>query len=230
MKIDLHVHTKERSSCGRSTEEEQIYAAIDAGLDAIVFSDHDRLAPLTRLEELNEKYAPFRIFGGIEISISNEHILVLGVHDYTLENHHWSYPELHSFVRKHGGFIAVAHPFRFNPGVNLDLERFPPDAIEAYSNNIQKSTEARLLNLAEQLGVPVLSNSDGHHTSTIGQYYNILECVPSDERELIEILKSGQFRYVSPEYSSVKDFVQKLQEFHIRIRIKGNQNIKIPFL
>ena len=207
MKIDLHVHTKERSFCGNSTEEEQIRAAIDAGLDAIVFSDHDRLAPCARLQELNEKYAPFRIFGGIEISVSNEHILVLGVHDYVLETHQWSYPELHGFVRKHGGFIAIAHPFRFHPNVRLDLERFPPDAIEAYSNNISKQTEARLLNLAEQLGVPILSNSDGHHTGALGQYYNILERTPADEQELIEILKAGQFTCISPEYSNIKNFV-----------------------
>lgn len=206
MKIDLHVHTKERSFCGNATEEEQIRAAIDAGLDAIVFSDHDRLAPHTRLQELNEQYAPFRIFGGIEMSISNEHILVLGVHDYTLETYRWSYPELHGFVRKHGGFIAIAHPFRFNPNVQLDLERFPPDAIEAYSNNISKQTETRLLNLAEQLGVPILSNSDGHHTGALGQHYNILERTPKDEQELIEILKAGQFTCVSPEYSSYRDF------------------------
>ena len=107
VKIDLHVHTKERSFCGRSTEEEQIRAAIDAGLDAIAFSDHDRLAPHARLQELNEKYAPFRIFGGIEISVNREHILVLGVHEYTLETHRWSYPELHGFIQKHEGYITV---------------------------------------------------------------------------------------------------------------------------
>lgn len=198
MKIDLHVHTKDRSFCGNSTEEEQIRAAIDAGLDAIVFSDHDRLAPRARLQELNRKYAPFRIFGGIEISIGNEHILVLGVHDCALETRRWLYPELHGFVRKYEGFIAIAHPFRFNPNVKLDLERFPPDAIEVYSNNIAKHTEARLLSLAEQLGVPILSNSDGHHTGVLGPYYNLLEHTPTDEQELIEILKTGQFTCVSP--------------------------------
>jgi histidinol phosphatase-like PHP family hydrolase len=200
MKIDLHVHTKERSYCGRSTEEEQVRAAIDAGLDAIVFTDHNRLAPPARLQELNTKYAPFQIFGGIEVSITSEHILVLGVHDDALEHHHWSYPELHSFVRKHNGFIAVAHPFRFNPNIGLDLKRFPPDAIEAYSNNISRHTEPRLLSFARHLSVPVLSNSDGHYIDVLGHYYNILERTPADERELIMILRSGQFTCVSPEW------------------------------
>ena len=35
MKVDLHVHTKERSPCGRSSAVEQIQAAVSAGLGAI---------------------------------------------------------------------------------------------------------------------------------------------------------------------------------------------------
>ncbi len=112
MKIDLHVHSKERSVCGRASEEEQIRAAIDAGLDAIVFTDHHRLISAERLQQLNEKYAPFRIFGGIEITLDGEDVLILGVQDPALESMNWSYPSLHAFVRARGGFIALAHPFR----------------------------------------------------------------------------------------------------------------------
>jgi predicted metal-dependent phosphoesterase TrpH len=204
MKIDLHVHTRERSACGKSSEEEQICIAIDVGLDAITLTDHDRLAPPGRLQELNNKYVPFKVFGGIELSISDartlafEHLLVVGVHDERLENRRWSYPELHRFVREHGGFMALAHPFRFNPDIQLDLERFPPDAIEAYSNNIPKHAEGRLLKLARHLGVPVLSNSDAHHTGVLGQYYNLLARTPADEQELIKLLKSEQYKCVSP--------------------------------
>jgi hypothetical protein len=35
VKVDLHVHTQERSPCARASEDEQIQAAIAAGLDAI---------------------------------------------------------------------------------------------------------------------------------------------------------------------------------------------------
>ena len=199
MKIDLHVHTQERSSCGKSSEEEQIRAAMAMGLDAIVFTDHDGLAPPGRLQELNQKYAPFKVFGGIEVSIGNEHLLVLGVQDYSLESCRWSYPALHRFVRERGGFIAVAHPFRFNPESTIEIDLFPPDALEAYSNNIPKQAETRLRNLARQLNIPVLSNSDGHQTDKLGRYYNLLDATPANSRELIEILKAGQFTCVTPE-------------------------------
>lgn len=204
-KIDLHVHTKERSSCGRSSEEEQIRAAIEAGLDVIVFTDHDRLIPRSHLQKLNNTYAPFKIFGGIEVSIwdqqllSYEHLLVLGIHDVTLEHLHWTYPELHQFVKEKQGFLAVAHLFRFAPETNLDLERFPPDAIEAYSNNIRQRLAERLVSLAEERGLPVLSNSDAHHTNMIGRYYNLLDQTPANERELIEILQAGEFKCMYPD-------------------------------
>ena len=67
MNIDLHVHASERSKCARSSEQELIREGIRIGLDALVFTDHNRLVPPERLVELNEEFAPFRIFGGIEM-------------------------------------------------------------------------------------------------------------------------------------------------------------------
>lgn len=202
MKIDLHVHTSDRSPCGASTIDEQICAAIDAGLDAIVVSDHDRLAPQNELARLNDTYAPFRIVGGIEISLnvewSMEHILVVGVHDEGLEHMRWTYSELSPFVRQNGGFMALAHPFRFHDAIQFDIEGFPPDAIEAYSNNTPGDQEQRILKLADRLGMQVLSNSDAHHTKFLGRYYNELQRTPADDQELVEILKAGEFECVKP--------------------------------
>ncbi len=193
MKIDLHVHTKERSACGRSSEVEQVRAAIDADLDAIAFTDHGRLAPVKRLAKLNETYAPFRIFNGIEVDINDEHVLVIGIHDKKLEKVDWHYPELHAFVRERGGLLAVAHPFRYHPELRLDIEHFPPDAIEAYSTNTPLGVAGRILDLAARLGIPTVSNSDSHVTHTLGKHYNILERTPASISELIEIFRKGQF-------------------------------------
>jgi len=194
MKIDLHVHCMERSICGKSSEEEQIAAAIDSGLDAIVFTDHDRLMPEKRLQELNHKYAPFRIFGGIEVSLEGEHMIVLGVNEPRLETLGWVNSELHQFVHEKGGFMAIAHPFRYGDTINIDLKAFPPDAIEAVSNNTPESEKEKICKIAADLGIPILCNSDSHESSTIGKYYNIFQHVPEDEAELIHMLRDGEFR------------------------------------
>ncbi len=210
MKIDLHVHTTERSACSNSSEDEQIRAAIDAELDAIAISDHDLLVTNQRLGELNLQYMPFKIYGGIEVSVWDvhlstfEHFLVLGVQDSLLETNSWTYPELWEYVREQQGFLAVAHLYRFRETSRLDLRQFPPDALEVASNNISPALHRRILALANDLGIPVLSNSDAHHVNAIGRYYNELFDTPTTNIELIDMLRNGDFRPVWPkEYSSL---------------------------
>ncbi len=200
MKIDLHVHSAERSPCAKVGEEAQIQAAIARGLDAIALTDHNRLVPQAHLTILNHKYEPFRIFGGVEISLQeSEHVLVLGVQDPALESEDWTYPQLHPFVRARGGWLAVAHPFRYRPEIKLDLERYPPDALEAFSINLPKATtRMRIRDLAAQLNLPVVCNSDAHRSVDVGRGYNHLEETPTDEVALVTALKSGAFRCVCP--------------------------------
>ncbi len=193
MHIDLHVHTRERSACGQASEADQVRAAIAAGLDAIVLTDHHRLAPAERLAALNATHAPFRIFGGIELSLDDEDFIVLGVQDVRLESRAWCYPDLHAFIRAAGGFLALAHPFRFHPDIRVDLERFRPDAIEVYSHNTPPAAAAHIVALAARLGLHPLSNSDAHATAALGTHYNVLDHNPANERELIALLKTGQF-------------------------------------
>lgn len=193
MKIDLHVHSSERSPCGKALEEDQVRAAIGAGLDAIVFTDHHRLAPHERLDQLNQRYAPFRIFGGVEITTDGEDVLVIGVRDAALENAKWSYPDLHAFVRERGGFIAMAHPFRYHPQIQLDLDRYVPDAIELHSINTSPTHQDQISEVAARLGIPTLCNSDAHTTDGLGKYYNVLQAFPADEQALLALLKAGQF-------------------------------------
>lgn len=194
MKIDLHVHTIERSPCAVSSEAEQILAAIDRGLDAIVVTDHARLVPLEHIEVLNQRYAPFRIFGGTEITVQEkEDLLVLGVHDVLLESTKWTYPELHAFVRQHAGWIALAHPFRYHSTIVIDIAQYPPDALEGCSSNVALLNQPRIREVARRLGIPVVCNSDAHSTRSLGVGYNLLKEEPEDEADLVRILRAGAF-------------------------------------
>lgn len=194
MKVDLHVHCKERSGCGKSWAEEQIVAARDAGLDTIAFTDHNRYMPEADFLEYNSKYAPFRILNGIEVDAEDEHILVIGVYDPILEKRILSYPELHQFVERRGGFTALAHPFRYRDTINVDLKHFPTNAIEVASVNTPKSEKHKILKVAEEFGIFPMCNSDSHIRTTIGQHYNITKHFPNDETELVHSLKSGEFK------------------------------------
>lgn len=189
MRIDFHVHARERSACATMDEQSQIRAAISAGLDGLVFTDHSRLVPKERLADLNKKFAPFHIFTGIEIAADDEHWLVLGMHDATLEDPDWCFADLRAFVHSRGGFIILAHPFRTGPKIRVDLERYPPDGIEYHSTNTPKAREAEIMSIAAQYDMVSFSNSDGHNPGAVGKYYTeVIQCVANDQ-ELIAALQ-----------------------------------------
>ncbi len=190
MKIDLHVHASERSECAVAGEEEMIRAAVRAGLDALVFTDHHLLVGARRLEQLNRLYAPFRIYGGIEITADSEDWLVYGVQAPELESTAWSYPGLAAFVRERGGFIALAHPFRYEPRIHVDLAGCPPDAIEVSSLNTPPEREGEIRRIAAQLGLALLSNSDAHSPAPLGRYYNEIALTLDGDRGLVERLRA----------------------------------------
>ena len=196
LKIDLHVHASERSECATSNEENQIRAAISAGLDAIAFTDHHLLVPASHLVELNQKYAPFKIYTGIEITAGSEDWLVYGINHPRLEREDWHYPSLVDFVHRAGGFIALAHPFRYATSIRQDIAAYLPDAVEIRSQNTPEYKESEIRNIATRLGLVPLTNSDAHETKKLGKYFNIFPALPIDDMDLVAQL--NQMKLVAP--------------------------------
>ncbi len=189
-KVDLHVHAAERSGCATAYEEAQIRAAIDAGLDGLAFTDHHAMPTSARLDELNRRYHPFRIYAGIEITANQEDWLVLGLRDPELaRTAGWEYTELVDYVRAKGGFIVLAHPYRYADHVRVELNGNAPDAIEYRSNNTPLSREGDIRSMAAHLGAAPLCNSDAHNSKSLGRFFNLLAELPQDDRGLVEVLK-----------------------------------------
>ena len=195
MKIDLHLHSSERSNCAVATEEEQIESAIAFGMTGVAFTDHDRLVPRGQLEYLNAKYAPFRVFTGIEVRLcdTGEDILVIGIHDESLMNREWIYADLHAFTRKRNGFIALAHPYRYSDAVYADVERCAPDAIEIHSMNIGICDEPLIQRLADSVQAKTIACSDAHWHGHVGIYHIELPGDARNDAELLEALHAGRY-------------------------------------
>lgn len=191
MKIDLHVHTSERSHCGRSPQERIAAAALRYGLDAIVLSDHDRLAPPQDLMDLNEKFAPLKIFGGIEVTVENEHVVVIGVRDPRLETAELTYPELHALVRAQEGYLFLAHPYRFWDRLSFDISVLPPDAIEVNSANMGAVDKEKVKRLLAETGCAAVTTSDAHQERMVGLYYVELQSSPASGPELAAALRQN---------------------------------------
>lgn len=198
MKIDFHVHTTEYSGCASSTLEEQVFSAMEKGIDVLFITDHMKLYPYDKLQVINDLYAPFKVYQGIEVTISAdnyEDILVFGIHDTKIEKKHWSYPSLYKYVKSKGGIMILAHPYRFSDRIDNSIWDYPPDAVEVLSNNIDggHGYERRKV-LAKTLDVPCVTNSDSHHFTTVGHYVNEFPEWCKDEASIIEAVKKSDFK------------------------------------
>ena len=80
----------------------------------------------------------------------------------------------------------------------MDVERFPPHALEIHSRNTPSRAASRIGKVAERTGAYLLSNSDAHHWTDVGGYYNVLHRRPEEEDEMVSILKEGAFELVGP--------------------------------
>jgi histidinol phosphatase-like PHP family hydrolase len=198
MKLDLHVHSSEYSACAVADAETQIRAAISAGLDGLVFTNHHAFVPEASLDSWNAEYRPFRVYGGIEITVKEgEDLLVIGMRDPSLQSKDWEYAKLHRLVRSGGGYLVLAHPFRYRNFVGLPLEELPPDAIEVGSLNTPRASFFRIRRLAKRLGAKPVCDSDAHSPERIGAYYNLTKKELPVAGDLAAFLHAGEFKGVS---------------------------------
>ena len=191
MKIDCHVHAKELSACAVDREEDMIRAAVVYGLDGLVFTNHGKYIKKERVEELNKKFSPFRVFQGIEVDTEEkEEFIVIGFHEPSLEAPGWKYADLHALVRARAGFIALAHPFRYRKEILVDVKAYPPDAIEV---SFSVANQDKIKDLLKAAKARPIASSDGHRVMHVGMFYSYLHAVPKDETELAVILKKGSY-------------------------------------
>jgi hypothetical protein len=120
-------------------------------------------------------------------------VLVIGIHEPALESCRWEYEDLHRFVRQHHGYMALAHPFRYQE-ISVDLKKYPPDAIEVFSPNTPLWAETRIRQIAAGIGCDLLSNSDSHNGQMVGKYYNVIAGAPGNDGDLLLSLKKRNMR------------------------------------
>ena len=86
MLIDLHSHTWPRSHDSVLNPDDLIVRAKAAGLDAIVFTEHDTVWDQKSVEDLKDKHK-FLVLAGVEISTDDGHILAFGIDKYVFGMH-----------------------------------------------------------------------------------------------------------------------------------------------
>ena len=109
MLIDLHSHTWPRSHDSVLNPDDLVVRAKAAGLDAVVFTEHDTVWDMKSIEELRAKHN-FLVLAGVEISTDDGHILAFGIDRYVFGMHRSR--ELASYTDRAEGVLVAAHPYR----------------------------------------------------------------------------------------------------------------------
>lgn len=187
MKIDFHVHSFYSEDSFQSFEK-IIQKAEKSGLDGIVILDHNTIEGSDRLGAylearyhnlpLNERLVVIRAG---EYSTEEGHLVIIGLKtplEVILEmNHKWfKCRDVVIEAKKQGATIILAHPFRWKHRLPSEWLLNQVDAIEVFNGRTcfvkgNYNANAKAVELAKKLNLPIVGGSDGHLTAEIGRSF-----------------------------------------------------------
>jgi hypothetical protein len=205
MLIDLHAHTWPRSHDSVLSPDDLVVRAKNAGLDAIVFTEHDTLWDGPSITALCEKHN-FLVVAGVEISTDDGHMLTFGVDKYVFGMHRVT--ELAKHVDAAEGAMVAAHPYRRQmPWYVRNDEEYEQalqramsnpaypfcNALEELNGRGSDKENAFSKRLCERMGMPGTAGTDSHAIQDVGRCATFFEREIHDVRDLIKEIKAGRF-------------------------------------
>ena len=195
---DLHTHTVH--SDGRRQIAEMADAAVSAGLDFIVSTEHNtnsanRAWPVSACDELD-------VIAGEEVTTRHGHWLAVGLPPGGWVD--WRYgPRDNLFagyaarVRAEGGFVVAAHPSVPLPGCAWEFGFRDVDAIEVWNGmwNVDDEVSLRIWHQLLRQGrrVTAVGGSDSHVSEQpVGSPQTVVYAQDSSTPALITALRGGR--------------------------------------
>lgn len=214
-KYETHLHTKEGSACSSASAEDMARAHKAAGYDGIFVTNHffngntsvPRDLPWERrVDEYCKGYEiakevgdeiGLQVFFGIEYCKYSSDFLIYGIDkDWIKRNERLLMYEderkLFSEVRRNGGLIVHAHPFRSDPYIHhISLYPYDVDAVEVIngSHDPAKMYNERATLYADMYGLLKTGGSDTHHLDRMfGSGISVPEVINShhDYKRMLE--------------------------------------------
>ncbi len=201
LRIDLHTHTRRYSSCSRIDPSDLIPAAVKAGLDGLVITEHFRQWTEDELQELRQQAdAPgFLLLAGFEYTSTCGDLLVYGLsdRDASAMERDLSPAEAIRYVRQCGGVCIAAHPTRLGMGYDERILNLPFQAIEVCSTRLEPHERSLALKIADAAKIPAVACSDAHAVHEVGNYATTFTVPVRDIRDLRDALLRGKFHIES---------------------------------
>ena len=207
MYLDLHTHSVSSDDSRATVEQYVKWVGVlrrkGRQIDGFVLTEHrgfDFDKDYSELARDNDVL----ILKGSELDTSHGHFLVYGVTEELADRVDFSHVGLDAIGLIHaadeGGAIAVpAHPGRFGVGLyeyynGADLSAI--HVVEHLNGSNRPGEQERAEELIERHGYRGTGGSDAHLVSAIGTCMTHFDGAVSNDKELVEHLKSGGFRAV----------------------------------
>tara|TARA_B110000196_G_scaffold309332_1_gene310870 strand:- start:312 stop:1007 length:696 start_codon:yes stop_codon:yes gene_type:complete len=211
--IDMHVHTKTHSSDSMLDPQELIDNVPSMALNGLNISEHDRVWDKHKIVDYTNQNLPFFCSFGIEVATDYGHVVAIGLTEYISGIH--KLEKLREEIDKVGGFIFIAHPFRYKfdkvTAMRSGAEKFVMSPKEASKlpvfdlvhgieianggNTLQENHFA--YEVASYLNLTIVGGSDAHSLSGLGYYATKINANIGSQSELIESLHSGATEVVT---------------------------------
>ena len=174
MRYDLHIHTI-RSPCSNLKPQVILKMAKKKGLDGIAVTDHNTIKGSLDVSKLN-KNKDFEVITAAEIRTDYGDILAYYIQEEIKSRKLF---EVFDEIKKQGGLISIAHPFRtmrwlrFNYPIEKVKDKI--NAIETFNSRMLPGENSKAKRVAEMLDIAKTGGSDGHFWFDIGRAYTIFE-------------------------------------------------------
>ncbi|MDR0623024.1 MAG: PHP domain-containing protein [Treponema sp.] len=239
---ETHLHTVRSSACGVSRGQDYIHRYIDRGFSGIIVTDHffrgntaiDRRLPwrewvhrfcrgYEETREAGERLGLDVFFGWEETFDGCDDYLIYGLDKAWLlehpESRRWTRGEQYREVKRYGGCVVQAHPFRQHYYISrINLSAGCVDGVEAANaGNHEQSYDALAARYAERLGLPKTAGSDIHDAEQF------------DWGEIFGV-------YLDKKLDSIAGYVRAIKEKNIaglktsegRCDYSGNETVSLP--
>ena len=187
---ETHLHTKEGSACGVSSGRDYIQRYLDIGYAGIIITDHffrsncqaDRnlswkkwVHDFSRGYEIAREEGARRgldVFLGLEETIDKEDYLIYGLDKEWLLEHPecscWTVQKQFMEVRRYGGCVVHAHPFRYAHNFNRgSVSGKYVDALEAANSGNNQASDVMAWGCVNKLKITATAGSDIHSARDI---------------------------------------------------------------
>ena len=169
----MHLHTNRYSACAKATPAELIERLIQTGYEAVYMTEHNTVWSRNEIKQLQQGFPDIQIFPGVELSTGTkkmQHLLILGTTDraYTeIDN----VAEILKKAGEEGHLSVLAHPFRWEGGVEMLDSGLLPDAIEYGTTHHSPEQASVAARTAQGLGLPTVNVGDVHGLDYINRYW-----------------------------------------------------------